>query len=62
MAKACRYSRGAHAMLNKLLLYLRVLFCFVVFFFRYFLTYQCSLFTSSRSFENQPNEICSNRS
>ena len=29
MAKACRYSRGAHAMLNKLLLYLRVLFCFV---------------------------------
>ena len=46
MAKACRYSRGAHAMLNKLLLYLRVLFCFVLF-FRYFLTYQCSLFTSS---------------
>ena len=32
MAKACRYSRGAHAMLNKLLLYLRVLFCFVFFF------------------------------
>ena len=33
MAKACRYSCGAHAMLNKLLLYLRVLFCFVLFFF-----------------------------